>query len=848
MLKKIYSFDFFSAFSVQYYQYICSLISEKTNYYFKHFTIMRKIYFLLIALVSMAMSSTANAAVVPYLPPLQNLGGSSVDLATFLPVSGDYTLEMQGTAGTPIVVAGGVLSYTPETTGLVRFAQKNGQVIVYEGNVYKTTLTATWNTSFPAIADATADTDPNNLLQNAGFETAGDLVGGTNYKFGAPWLTNVIVGASGGIRVTSATTGNVNGTWEVIWRGSGNSNYFSQQLASAVKPNTSYKVIINQLTGANAFATFNVGLGTTEGGLELGFAPVVLGNGKNGTWSVTFRTPLVISSPVYFTFKNTAANSSSSGTDPLTQIDYLALVEGTEAASGITGTASAVFVSGNAYAPANVAVDFAAGDMFNMTPYMINPGFEDVQTDKSQTIPGWTKTGPANSEFCTRNDAGPASFKTGNVYFQYWSSSRPDYSISQVVAGIPNGKYRLIAAAGGNEGTTGTFVYAGDKQTEVTSTGSDYSVDAIVVDGSLTVGFKSVSRTVSWSYADNFRLYYLGEILEPVLSASATSLFFDALNTVKTFTVTGANLSTNTTLTAPAGITLSATTLTPAEVAAGAEITATYDNQTAINDGVIAITNGTLNANIAVVGSADLACFTKLYPDGVNLIPNPYLNDISQFAGWGRRSVVTGAEAYCGARAVKFDALTNGWPDGAALDVNGIAWKPNTWYRMRAMVKTVDGTLAFFAKGTDPDVTIPVAQSNDQWVEIDETFKTGAAPTTNFFSLNNVDGGSTGKIAYIDNYELYELPLGTSIDNPAVESTTRLFVSEGKIAVRFNLDRSSEVSFGVYNLQGVLVASKKADLTSGTNQVEIANGLEAGAYIVKLNTVNGEETLKTIVR
>lgn len=809
---------------------------------------MRKVYVSFIAIITLAIFTTANAAVVPYLPPLQNLGGSSVDLATFLPVNGDYTLEMQGTAGTPIIVAGGVLSYTPETTGLVRFAQKNGKVYVYEGNVYKTTLTAVWNTTYPTIADATADTDPNNLLQNAGFETAGDLVGGTNYKFGSPWLTNVVVAASGGIRVTSATTGNVNGTWEVIWRGSGNSNYFSQQLAATIKPNTAYKVIINQLTGANALATFNVGLGSTEGGLEYSSIPVVLGNGKNGTWSVSFRTPLTFSTPVYFTFKNTAVNTASSGNDPLTQIDYLALVEGTEAATGITGASSASFLNGAAHAPANVAIDFEAGDMFDMRTMVINPDFEDVQSDKSQNIPGWTKTGPVNSEFCTRNDAGPASFKTGNVYFQYWSSSKPDYSISQIVTGIPNGKYRLTAAAGGNEGTTGTFVFASDKQVEVTSTGSDYSVDAIVIDSSLTFGFKSVGRTVAWSYADNFRLYYLGEVVDPVLSASVTNLFFDPNALTKTFTVSGANLSSNITLTAPTGISLSLTTLTPAQVAAGAEITATYDNQTAINDGKIEVKTGSLSVEIAVVGSADNACFTKLYPDGTNLIPNPYLNDISQFAGWGRRSVVTGSEAYCGARAVKFDALTNGWPDGAALDVNGIQWKANTWYRVRAMVKTVDGTLAFFAKGTDPDVTIPVAQSNENWVEIDQTFKTGAAPTTNFFSLNNVDGGSTGKIAYIDNWELYELPLGTSVANPSIDTTTRLFVSNGKIAVRFNLEASSEVNFSVFNLQGMQVATTKSNLTAGTNQVEIAAGLEAGVYIVKMKTAAGEETLKTVLK
>lgn len=809
---------------------------------------MRKIYTLFIAMFLVALCSTAYAVVVPYLPPLQNLEGTSVNLTSFVPVSADYTLEMQGTAGTPIVVAGGVLSYTPETTGTVRFAQKNGKVLVYEGTVYKTTLTATWSTSFQPIADATSDTDPNNLLQNASFETAGDLVGGTNYKFGAPWLTNVTVPASAGIRVTSATAGNVNGIWEVIWRGSGNGNYFSQQLAATIKPNTAYQVIINQLTGANAFATFNVGLGSTEGGLEYCSAPVVLGNTKNGTWSVTVRTPLTISTPVYFTFKNTATNTASSGSDPLTQIDYLALVEGTEPVVGITGATAATFLNGSAYAPAGLSINFEAGDMYDMTPYLINPSFESVQTDKSQNIPGWTKTGAADSEYCTRTDAGPASFKTGNVYFQYWSSSRPDYSISQVVTGIPNGKYRLTAAAGGSDGTAGTFVYAGDKQIEVTSTGSDYSVDAVVVDGSLTVGFKSVSRTVAWSYADNFRLYYLGEVLEPVLAASASSLFFDPNAITKTFTVSGANLTANTTLTAPAGITLSATTLTPAQVAAGAEVTATFDNQTAINEGNIEIKSGDLTVNIAVVGSADNACFTPLFHDQTNLIPNPYLNDISAFAGWGRRSVVTGAEAYCGARAVKFDALTNGWPDGAALDVNGIAWKANTWYRVRAMVKTVDGTLAFFAKGTDPDVTISIAQSTDQWVEIDQTFKTGATPTTNFFSLNNVDGASTGKIAYIDNWELYELPLGTSIDNTTIDNATRLFVSDGKIAVRFNLETSSDVNISVFNLQGMQVAGKISNLNAGANQLEVANGLDAGVYIVKMSTAAGEETLKTVVK
>jgi len=84
---------------------------------------------------------SVQATVVPYLPALQNFGGSTADLATFLPNNGSYTLEVQGTVGVEISVANGVYNYTPTTNGVVRFSQKNGKVLVYEGNVYKTTLT-----------------------------------------------------------------------------------------------------------------------------------------------------------------------------------------------------------------------------------------------------------------------------------------------------------------------------------------------------------------------------------------------------------------------------------------------------------------------------------------------------------------------------------------------------------------------------------------------------------------------------------------------------------------------------------------------------------------------------------
>ena len=151
----------------------------------------------------------------------------------------------------------------------------------------------------------------------------------------------------------------------------------------------------------------------------------------------------------------------------------------------------------------------------DVTSWISNPGFEDNQDDYDQIIPGWTKTGPSDGNYCTRSDAGPIlgtapntyPFKTGNVYFQYWSSSKPDFSISQDIT-LPNGKYTLKADAG--DGGTGIYLYANDQQVQVVTGTITYSIDVVVTTGKLTIGFKSVSRSDSWAYADNFHLYYYG--------------------------------------------------------------------------------------------------------------------------------------------------------------------------------------------------------------------------------------------------------------------------------------------------------------------------------------------------
>jgi hypothetical protein len=481
---------------------------------------------------------------------------------------------------------------------------------------------------------------------------------------------------------------------------------------------------------------------------------------------------------------------------------------------------------------------------YNATSAIVNPSFESGLT-------GWTNTGgfgiQTNSSF---------SKMVGTNYVEKYvgtSTNSPGVltglKLSQSIPNVPNGIYliTLSAQAIQQANTTypgGAFLFANNDSTQVFAI-NDYSVTTKVTNDTLNIGFK-VNTSGNWVAVDNFRLSYISNG-SPYVVLTPGSLFFDANNLTKPIAVSGGNLTSNLVLSAPAGITLDKTVLTPAQVAAGITVNATFDNATAITNGTISATTGSLTQNVTVNASADLTCFTPLYPSLTNIIPNPYLNDISGFGGWGHVSVVYG-QAYCGAACVMMNALTNTYPDGAALDVSTVNWAPNSTYRLHAWVKTVDGTFAFLAKGTDPDVTISVAQSTDQWVLIDQTFTTGAAPTASFFTFNNVDGASTGKIAYIDNYELYNITslVATSTENPADNQNQKVYIHENKIVVDFGLTESSNVEFSVYNPQGMLISSEKEVFAAGQNQKLINANLPSGVYMVKMSSNGLSFTTKVI--
>lgn len=452
------------------------------------------------------LCAQTDEVVVPYVPEKTDFGGSAVsDLSSFVPSTGNYTLAVEGTANQEITVNGGKYSYTPETSGTVRFVSYNGTVYVYEGNEYKGTLSQELpEISFPEINDDNILTEGSQLLQNQAFQTPGSLVGGSNYNFGEPWVTNITVSSSGGVRVTPLES--AVGGYKLLWRGANNDNYFAQSLDNKIKPDTYYKVYVKQLEAANANSEFYFGLGSTENGLEYAYDAIRLGTnqGDNTIKDITIKTPSEIASTVYFTVKNTHGTCSS-GNDPLTHIDYIGLVEGTLTSTGITGITSATYLAGEAYAPE------ISSAVYDMTAYIQNPGFEENQGDRQQTFPGWNKTGNSNSEYCTRNNAdGRLTHGDGNIYFQYWTPSTntlPDFSVTQEITSLPNGKYRVTAA--GSFGGNGFFLVANEQQTAI-STDNDYSVETTVLDGTLTLGVVMKEATSNFAKADHFRLYYLG--------------------------------------------------------------------------------------------------------------------------------------------------------------------------------------------------------------------------------------------------------------------------------------------------------------------------------------------------
>ena len=291
------------------------------------------------------------------------LGGTIANLSDFNVWYDDYTLEVEGTAGTGIIVAADNISYTPETTGTVRFVKKDGIVYVYEGTSYKGAVHSAKADYVYTTALTDGDNSTGNLLENGSFETLGDIIAeGKAWKLGEPW---VIGGFSWPTSDTGTRVSASGGTHRFLWRGTGN-KYFAQQVPS-VKPYKGYKMYVRQVSGSNGFGDFRFGLGNAAGDISYLSANLILGSKKNTDYNKIHEAILGVSTEIpdggaYFSClapisaRNTDDNNTTY--DPLSQIDWIGLVCSDD--FPISGVSSASYIYGTAYAPATAKSAYLA--------------------------------------------------------------------------------------------------------------------------------------------------------------------------------------------------------------------------------------------------------------------------------------------------------------------------------------------------------------------------------------------------------------------------------------------------------------------------------------------------------
>jgi len=332
------------------------------------------------------------------------------------------------------------------------------------------------------------------------------------------------------------------------------------------------------------------------------------------------------------------------------------------------------------------------------------------------------------------------------------------------------------------------------------------------------------------AYVDNYELYIAPE---PIIKPSEKALAFDPEYKTAKFNVTASNIFEDITILAPSGITVSPTTL-PAD-SKGAEVTVTWDGTTAV-DGKIALSasSGLAEVVIKTIGASNTTCFSPLYADKTNLMPEPYMNNASAFGGWGGKgfiSIIDNPDSvYCGSHSARI--IGSGSVD---VQLAGII-KKNTPYIARVMLRTLGGSYQLGVGGMDvngaaSDVNA-VYDTQGAWQPVTLEFTTGDSLRINDqpFFINNWQ--LTGTRAFIDNLELYEKEPNAVIK--VADLIRSVYVSNGKIVAEFDLTHAAVVDFAIYNIQGAMISNVQKSFTTGRNRNVFETALPNGVYLVRM--------------
>ena len=344
-------------------------------------------------------------------------------------------------------------------------------------------------------------------------------------------------------------------------------------------------------------------------------------------------------------------------------------------------------------------------------------------------------------------------------------------------------------------------------------------------------------------------MYGVGPEQTPSITTSMGNFAFDSNYSANSMNVTSLNLSSNIQITAPAGITVTPSTVTAntSDVA----VNVSYDKSTAV-DGNIVLTSGSVVVNIPVKAVVE-NCYTKLYNDRPNIIVDYGCNNTSSFTGWGTREVhniVTDpANVYCGASSIAVGDGTNPNNNGTGSLDFGLAGKinPNSTYRVKAMMKTEGGAFQIGVAGWQAgqgDKVFPI-ETNGAWQALEFAFSTGATLGGGpVIFVNNWH--TTGLRAYVDNWEMYEVTdLATELSKTD-KLLQKVYVVDNQIVASFEAAKVGAATIEVYNLQGALMTSDVFSCNAGLNTRQVkAQG--AGVYVVRL-VVDGKASYTKIVK
>lgn len=184
---------------------------------------------------------------------------------------------------------------------------------------------------------------------------------------------------------------------------------------------------------------------------------------------------------------------------------------------------------------------------------------------------------------------------------------------------------------------------------------------------------------------------------------------------------------------------------------------------------------------------------------------------------------------------------------------------PNTVFSETVELEAVPGTILQYVKDLYADIT-----STEMFDFIVEDSSLAGTPLDfgNLFEFSTfspcysadamsataaTDGAAVGATNFCDN-------LSTSVFAPEISQSLELSVMPNPVGefanIQFSLDAAGPVRMAVFNMAGRQVAVlDQATRAAGTHQVQwYTNGLPQGFYIIRLQTAEGEQSLKAVVR